>query len=97
MKSLRQMLGLSSARICPRYENDEVYPVHMLDGVRVHRNFICTWILRFDDVLDPEVLRTSLARLFDIGDWRKVGGRIRIKVHFKTIRNSRNTDMHEGQ
>ncbi|TID21789.1 hypothetical protein E2P81_ATG05058 [Venturia nashicola] len=79
MDSLRRILGFSPARTCPRFENDEVYPVHMLDNSRICRNYLVFWTLRFDDVLDPEILHTSLARLLDTGSWRKVGGRLRWK------------------
>ncbi|KIA75846.1 hypothetical protein HK57_00373 [Aspergillus ustus] len=34
-------------------------------------------ILRFDDVIEPEKLRQSLGRLLEIGNWRKLGARVR--------------------
>nr|POE48971.1 hypothetical protein CFP56_32123 [Quercus suber] len=61
-------------------EEDDVYPVHMLDDMAAHRSIIMGWTLRFNDVLNPEQLHVALARLLDIGDWRKIGGRLRLKV-----------------
>ncbi|KAF2815249.1 uncharacterized protein BDZ99DRAFT_506437 [Mytilinidion resinicola] len=60
-------------------DNDDVYPVHMLDDTKTLRNIVVTWTLRFNDVLDADKLHASLSKLLDIGDWRKVGGRLRLK------------------
>ncbi|KAM0321654.1 hypothetical protein ACHAQA_010010 [Verticillium albo-atrum] len=37
-----------------------------------------TWLMRFEDVLDVDMLRDALARLLERDGWRKVGGRLRI-------------------
>ncbi|KAK5651414.1 hypothetical protein OQA88_12502 [Cercophora sp. LCS_1] len=79
MDTLRRLLGASPARTPPsRVETDEVYPLHMLDDTKTLRGIVVTWTLRFNDVLDPEKLHASLSRLLDIGDWRKLGGRVRL-------------------
>lgn len=57
-----------------------VYPLHMLDQAPVLRSIIITWTLRFDAILDTELLRNSLDHLLTMGDWRKLGGRLRTKV-----------------
>lgn len=62
--------------------DDIVYPVHTLDDTKTLRNIVVAWTLRFDDVLDADKLHLSLARLLEIGDWRKLGGRLRLKVAF---------------
>jgi hypothetical protein len=36
--------------------------------------------MRFNDVLDPKQLNNALLRLLGIGDWKKLGGRLRFKV-----------------
>jgi hypothetical protein len=36
--------------------------------------------MRFNDVLDAEKLHDALSELLEIGDWRKLGGRLRFKV-----------------
>jgi len=63
-----------------REEGDIIYPVFVLDDTRSFRSVILGWTLRFNDVLDPEKLHTSLSSLLNIGDWRKMGGRLRLKV-----------------
>lgn len=66
-------------------ENDDIYPVHMLDGTKTLRTIVVVWTLRFNDVLDADALHDSLSRLLEIGDWRKLGGRLRLKVSFSVI------------
>ena len=81
MAALRRLLGASPARRPPPLvEGDDIYPVHMLDDTKTLRNIVVTWTLRFNDVLDANSLYVSLSRLLEIGDWRKVGGRLRLKV-----------------
>ena len=83
MAALWRLLGVSPARSPPPLvESDDVYPVHMLDDTKTLRDIVVTWTLRFNDVLDGEKLYASLSRLLEIGDWRKVGGRLRLKVGF---------------
>jgi hypothetical protein len=64
----------------PLPSDDIVYPVHMLDDSKLARGIVLAWTLRFDDVLDVDKLHVSLSRLLEIGDWRKIGGRLRLKV-----------------
>ncbi|KAL4907675.1 hypothetical protein BDW74DRAFT_111791 [Aspergillus multicolor] len=78
METLRRLLGLSRPKPPPRVEADEVYPVHLLDDTQSLRSIVVTWTLRFNDVLDADKLHASLSRLLEIGDWRKVGGRLRL-------------------
>jgi hypothetical protein len=66
----------------PLVESDDVYPVHMLDDTKTLRDIVVAWTLRFNDVLDADKLYVSLSRLLAIGDWRKLGGRLRLKVSF---------------
>ncbi|KAL5001377.1 hypothetical protein BDV10DRAFT_182610 [Aspergillus recurvatus] len=49
------------------------------DDTKTPRNIVVTWTLRFNDVLDADKLHASLSRLLGIGDWRKLGGRLRLK------------------
>jgi hypothetical protein len=55
---------------------DDVYPLHTLD---YNPNYV-DWVMRFNDVLDADLLKKSLSRLLEIGDWRKLGGRFRYRV-----------------
>lgn len=58
-------------------DGSKVYPLHMLDDTKGCREYMIALTFRFDDVLDAEKLRASLSRLLEIGDWRKLGGRLR--------------------
>ncbi|KAJ5090283.1 hypothetical protein N7532_008967 [Penicillium argentinense] len=58
------------------FANEDIYPLHALDN---NPNWV-VWVMRFNDVLDAKKLNDSLSRLLDIGDWRKLSGRIRCKV-----------------
>ncbi|KXJ88747.1 hypothetical protein Micbo1qcDRAFT_189807 [Microdochium bolleyi] len=79
MDVIWRLLG-SPARIAPpRVQSDDVYPVHMLDDTKTLRGIVVAWTMRVDDVLDPEKLHGALARLLEIGDWKKLGGRLRVK------------------
>jgi hypothetical protein len=81
MDTLRRLIGASPARLPPPpVESDDVYPIHMLDDSKTLKSIVVTWTLCFNDVLDADKLHTSLSALLEIGDWRKVGGRLRLKV-----------------
>lgn len=60
-----------------RVPTDEVLPMHHFDDTPINASIILAWTLRFNDVLDADKLHHGLARLLEIGDWRKLGGRIR--------------------
>jgi hypothetical protein len=66
----------------PSELREEVYPLHKLDDIKGFRNNVI-WMMRFNDVLDAEKLADSLSRLLEIGDWKKLGGQLRFKVHTK--------------
>ncbi|KAL2760986.1 hypothetical protein ACRALDRAFT_1028057 [Sodiomyces alcalophilus JCM 7366] len=80
MDSIRGLLGLKPRRIPPqKIETDQIFPVHFFDDTPTYRGLIMSWTLRFNDVLDADKLHDSLARLLEMGDWRKLGGRLRLK------------------
>ena len=88
METLRRLLGAAPARSQPPLvDTDEIYPAHMLDDTPTLRSIVVTWMLRFDDVLDADALHASLARLLEIGDWRKLGGRLRLDVCIRRMRH----------
>ncbi|KAL2276091.1 hypothetical protein FJTKL_01375 [Diaporthe vaccinii] len=60
-----------------RSPTDEVLPMHHFDDNPINQSIILAWTLRFNDVLDADKLHDGLARLLEIGDCRKLGGRIR--------------------
>ncbi|KAH7309894.1 hypothetical protein B0I35DRAFT_379559 [Stachybotrys elegans] len=55
----------------------DVYPLHFLDRTGLLSLPIMGYNFLYDEILDPHALYQSLARLMDIGDWRKCGGRLR--------------------
>lgn len=59
--------------------DEDVYPLYAIDQFRGLR-WMISWMMRFDDMLDAGKLETSMARLLEIGNWRKLGGRLRLKV-----------------
>ncbi|KAF5232435.1 hypothetical protein FANTH_12979 [Fusarium anthophilum] len=54
-----------------------VYPTHMIDNVSVLKFLVMAWTMRFNDVLYADKLHQSLSELLTIGDWKKLGGRLR--------------------
>ncbi|KAK2604675.1 hypothetical protein N8I77_007586 [Diaporthe amygdali] len=72
------MLGWGSTQVEPqRVPTDDVLPMHHFDDNSINQSIILAWTLRFNDVLDADKLHDGLARLLEIDDWRKLGGRIR--------------------
>ncbi|KAM4058624.1 hypothetical protein HRG_006421 [Hirsutella rhossiliensis] len=58
--------------------HDDVFPVHLADGATLYRVMFST-VLQFNDVLDAGKLQNAFSRLLDIGHWRKLGGRLKMK------------------
>ncbi|KAF5671964.1 hypothetical protein FDENT_10810 [Fusarium denticulatum] len=54
-----------------------VYPTHMIDNVSILEFLVMAWTMRFNDVLNGDKLHQSLSELLTIGDWKKLGGRLR--------------------
>ncbi|KAF4438050.1 Chloramphenicol acetyltransferase-like domain [Fusarium acutatum] len=57
--------------------DDVVYPTHMIDNVSVLKFLVMAWTMRFNDVLNADKLHQSLSELLTVGDWKKLGGRLR--------------------
>ncbi|ROV97407.1 hypothetical protein VMCG_06946 [Cytospora schulzeri] len=77
MKGVRNMLGCIKPSSEPSgVDGDDVYPLHMLDDTNKCRESFLAWTLRFNDVLDAHRLHDSLSRLLEMGDWKKLGGRL---------------------
>lgn len=80
MEALLEFAGLKSRRYPPpKIETDEVYPTHFFDDLPSN-SFVVGWTMRFNDVLDAEMLRDAAVQVLSTGDWRKLGGRFRKKV-----------------
>lgn len=63
----------------PSHVYEDIYPLHALDDIKPNRIF-ATWLMRFNDALDAKLLRDALSRLLEIGDWKKLGGRLKFAV-----------------
>lgn len=77
---LQSLFGGGKPSRAPLVESDEILPMFDFDARPQVRNIIIGWTLRFDDVLDADQLHVALARLLEIGNWRKLGGRLRETV-----------------
>ncbi|KAM4058419.1 hypothetical protein HRG_014703 [Hirsutella rhossiliensis] len=77
MDTLRRLIGMPRRLPPPAFPEDDVYPVHLQD--ENFRHIVMVSTMRFNDVLDPEKLHYALSQLLNIGDWRKLGGRLRLK------------------
>jgi hypothetical protein len=58
--------------------DDIIYPTHMIDNVSVVKSLVMAWTMRFNDVLDADRLHHALSDLLQMGDWKKLGGRLRV-------------------
>lgn len=85
LRFLQSLLGLSEPERPARVPTDEVFPVFDFDARPQVRDIIIGWTLRFDDILDADALNVALSRLLEIGDWRKLGGRLRKNVSLSAV------------
>ncbi|KAL1871069.1 hypothetical protein Daus18300_004814 [Diaporthe australafricana] len=70
-------------------DQDEVTPVYAFDDTALNRIMPVCQVLRFPDIMDPEVLRTSLESLLEIGNWKKLRGRWRLDVSLSSLVRNR--------
>ena len=61
---------------------DTVIPLNYFDDFKILRSWIIDLTLRFDDVLDAQRLQRALARLMELGNWKRLGARLRKNVRF---------------
>ena len=66
----------------PTVLTDTVLPVSLWDDRDIGRTWCLHYCYRFNDVLDPNELRSSLERLMQMGEWRRLGARIRRNVSY---------------
>lgn len=60
--------------------NDTIIPFHFWDDVPYTRGICLNVTLRFEEVLDTKKLHDAVERLLEIGDWKKLGARLRQNV-----------------
>ena len=63
-------------------DSDKIIPFRLFDDRPYLRPIVTDLVLRFDDRLSPERLRSSFEQLLSIGKWRQLGARIRLNVSF---------------
>lgn len=83
MMNFIRWLTFKSLRKGSAYETvptDRIMPVYYFDDTPLLRNIVQCLTLRFNDILDPDMLRSSLSRLIEQEGWSKLGGRIRLNV-----------------
>lgn len=73
---------------------DLVIPLHYFDNTAMFTNITMYAIMVFDEILDPEKLRTSLDQLVQRETWQKLGARVRKGVGFQSIPLSYNLSFH---
>lgn len=61
-------------------DSDKIIPFRFFDDRPFLRPIVTDLVLRFDDRLSPERLRSSFEQLLSIGKWRQLGARIRLEV-----------------
>lgn len=64
----------------PTVPTDKIVPLNAADDTAVLRSVVVVLSYRFDDVLDPEKLKSSYEKLLDRPGWRKIGARLRLNV-----------------
>jgi hypothetical protein len=60
----------------------QIIPLHSKDDTWMNRGIALEFTLHFDHVLDSDHLRRSLQRLLEIGEWKKLGARLRLKASY---------------
>ncbi|KAG5981028.1 hypothetical protein E4U55_003380 [Claviceps digitariae] len=80
-KRLDKKLGKKKKKRKPLSKDDEedVYPIHALDQPTTVRQSMRTWVMCFNDVLNAPKLHDALCHLLEIGDWKKLGTRLRVR------------------
>lgn len=74
-------MRLSQAEEAQRGRNDlKIIPFNFVDNMKGWRMGIAANTFRFNAAMDPQKLRNSLQRLFEMEGWRKLGARIRMNV-----------------
>lgn len=81
MNAMRGWFFGAATEDMPVDSGQAVYPVHVLDRMKEYQTFVAR-VMLFNDVLDADLLSASLSRLLEIGDWRKLGGRLQKDVSY---------------
>ncbi|TLD15133.1 hypothetical protein PspLS_10592 [Pyricularia sp. CBS 133598] len=55
----------------------QIIPLHSYDSMPLFTSIVLTVMLKYDRVLDPQVLRDAMVKLIDREGWRKLGSRLK--------------------
>lgn len=77
MSGLNRLFRGSSKAVQPAMATDDVYPIHILDGIPAVSEHTPVVLMRFNEILDAHKMHQSLVRVLEREDWRKLSGRIR--------------------
>ncbi|KXH36172.1 ankyrin-2 ankyrin [Colletotrichum simmondsii] len=64
---------------------DTIIPMNPNDDTALNRGIVMGFMMRFDNVLDPERLHSSLTKLLGREGWRKLGARLRLNQSQKKL------------
>ncbi|KAF4945000.1 hypothetical protein FGADI_12259 [Fusarium gaditjirri] len=56
------------------------FPIHGFDDTPFMRKCPILWTIRFDEILDADMLNEALGKHFEMDGWRRLVGRIRLNV-----------------
>lgn len=86
MQAIRNLFGAGAA---PANESeaaaDDIYPLFLLDNMPMLRDVTLSHVMQFSQVLDADKLQDGLTSLLQYGDWRKLGGRLRMRVRIALV------------
>lgn len=68
--------------------DEDIFPTHLIDNADLIRPCIVSYTFRYQAVIDVSKLRDSLIALTEIGEWRKLRGRLRLNVSLLKILNT---------
>lgn len=67
-------------------EPDLITPLHYFDNNTMFTSITMHAIMIYDDILDPEKLRSSLSQLIQHATWQKLGARVNKGVSLINLR-----------
>lgn len=73
-------------------EGDRIVPMHLFDDTTANNNVPLSVTLCFNKVLQPDRIHSALVRLLQIGEWRKLGGRLRQHVSIESSKGNMLTE-----
>ncbi|CVK96765.1 uncharacterized protein FMAN_11094 [Fusarium mangiferae] len=76
--TISSLMGAPKRPQFPTVPTDEVLPMHPFDDTPFMRKCPMLWTIRFDEILDADILNEALSKLFEMDGWRRLGGRIRL-------------------